>query len=287
MLVKSASPGIKDDQFIHAANVQYKSRKWTFSWQHEIAGKNYNAEVGYVPRKDYIKINPKIARLFFPKGGTVLSHGPVIGMVDFLDKKFHRTDNQVYLDYLFNLRDQSYFDILLTHDYVKLLQPFDPTNSGKDTLATGSEHRANAISVAFTARPQHLFTYDFSLRYGGYYADGKLLTFNTNLGYRFQPYASITLSTSYNHIVLPQPWNTVDFWLIGPRIDVTFTNRFFLTTFVQYNNQQKNINLNARLQWRYRPASDLFLVYTDNYYSYPVFVRNRAFVLKFTYWWNN
>ena len=287
MLLKSFSPGNQQGEFAHAANIQHKSRKWTLSWEHEIIGNNYNAEVGYVPRKNYIRVNPKISRLFFPLSGPVLSHGPVIGVSDYFDKSFHPTDNESYVDYFFNMRDQSVFDILFAHDYVKLLQPFDPTNSGKDTLAAGTKHHANSVTATFFSKPQKLFTYDFSLRYGGYYADGKLLSMISDFGYRFQPFVSITLSTSYNHIELPQPWNTVDFWLFGPRIDVTFTNKLFFTTFLQYNSQLKNINLNTRLQWRYRPASDIFLVYTDNYYSAPLFVRNRAFVLKFTYWWNN
>jgi hypothetical protein len=126
-----------------------------------------------------------------------------------------------------------------------------------------------------------------STRFGGYYDQGSRQSFSLDMGYRIQPYAGITLSTVYNHIHLPQPWGNTTFWLIGPRIDITFTNKLFVTTFIQYNDQQKNINLNTRLQWRYRPASDLFLVYTDNYYSYPFSVHNRAFVLKFTYWWNN
>ena len=48
----------------------------------------------------------------------------------------------------------------------------------------------------------------------------------------------------------------------------------------------KNINLNARLQWRYKPASDLFLVYTDNYFPEIMQIRNRAIVLKLNYWLN-
>ncbi len=287
MMIRSFSPGRDDNEFAHAANVQYKSRKWTLAWEHELVGNNYNAEAGYVPRKDYVKINPKIGRLFFPRGGTVLSHGPVAGLIDFFDKKFHRTDNQAYIDYFLNFRDQGVFDLLLSHDYVRLLQPFDPTNNNKDTLPTGSRHHWDAITASFVSRPQQLFTYDFSIRYGGYYDHGKRFYLTTDLGYRIQPYVSITVSTSYNHLDLPQPWNSIDFWLIGPRVDITFTNKLFFTTFLQYNNQQKNINLNTRLQWRYKPASDFFLVYTDNYYSYPLFVRNRAFVLKFTYWWNN
>ena len=82
------------------------------------------------------------------------------------------------------------------------------------------------------------------------------------------------------------PWGTTTFWLAGPRIDVTFTNKVYLTTFVQYNEQVDNVNINARFQWRYAPASDLFIVYTDNYFPEPFNVKNRALVLKLTYWWN-
>ena len=171
--------------------------------------------------------------------------------------------------------------------YVKLLQPFDPTNSGKDSLAAGTEHRAKAFGFDYVSKPQRLFTYSASARFGGYYANGKLYNVTTDLGYRFQPYVRITLNTVYNHIELPQPWNKVTYWLIGPRIDVTFTNKLFLTSFIQYNSQIKNININKRFQWRYHPASDLFLVYTDNYYSSPLSIHTRAFVIKFTFWWNS
>ena len=55
------------------------------------------------------------------------------------------------------------------------------------------------------------------------------------------------------------------------------------------------MNVNARIQWRYKPASDLFIVYTDNYLPtvgqpnndlVPFAIKNRALVLKWTYWWN-
>ena len=106
------------------------------------------------------------------------------------------------------------------------------------------------------------------------------------MGYRFQPYVSFALSSSYNDIHLPQPWNKSQFWLVGPRLDVTMTNKLFFTGFVQYNEQSDNINVNTRLQWRYKPASDLFIVYTDNYIPAPFAVKNRFLVLKLTYWWN-
>jgi hypothetical protein len=287
MFLKSFSPDVSGNTFTHAANLQYNNRHWLLLWQHQYVGKNYTAEVGYVPRTNYINLNPTAAYLFFPKSGIVLSHGPKYVGTFYYNTSFKKTDYENILLYIFNLRDQSIFDVWVGNDWVQLQQPFDPTNSNKDSLAAGTVHRWKAFGVEFFSKPQKLFTYNISTRFGGYYANGDRYNVNVDLGYRIQPYAGITLSTAYNDIQLPQPWGRTIFWLIGPRIDITFTNKLFLTTFIQYNDQQKNINLNARLQWRYRPASDLFLVYTDNYYSYPLFVRNRAFVLKFTYWWNN
>jgi hypothetical protein len=217
----------------------------------------------------------------------VLSHGPRYTGNFFYTPSFRKTDYGHTLLYLFNLRDQTSFDVWAGKEYVELLLPFDPTNSNKDSLAAGSMHQWKTWGLDYFSRPQNLFTYSISTRFGGYYLGGTRQSVTADIGYRFQPYVGITLSSSYNRIKMPAPWKETTLWLIGPRVDVTFTNKVFFTTFLQYNNQQKNINLNTRFQWRYRPASDLFLVYTDNYYSSPFYIRNRAFVLKFTYWWNN
>jgi hypothetical protein len=286
LFLKSFSPEKKDKEITHAANLQYSSRRLTVSWQHEYVGENYTAEVGYVPRKNFIKLNPQLAYLFFPKGTTVLSHGPKISSTYYFDDTFDQTDNESFLTYTVTSRKQNVLSAWIAHNFVRLLQPFDPTNSGQDSLEVGSEHRWNSFGVDFISKPQSIFTYSFSTRYGGYYAEGTRLNLSGELGYRFQPFLSFMLSFSYNDIHLPSPWNTKKFWLIGPRIDVTMTNKLFFTAFAQYNEQQDNVNLNTRIQWRYKPASDLFIVYTDNYFPENFGVKTRALVVKLTYWWN-
>jgi hypothetical protein len=140
--------------------------------------------------------------------------------------------------------------------------------------------------LEFNSNAQRSFTYNFSAENGSFYADGDLLTLASELGYRFQPYVNITLNASYNDLQLPQPWGDFEFWLIGTRLDVTFTKNLYLTSFTQYNEQFDNVNINTRLQWRFQPASDLFIVYTDNYIPGSFDVKNRALLFKFTYWWN-
>jgi hypothetical protein len=153
-------------------------------------------------------------------------------------------------------------------------------------LATNTKHQWSSAGLNWISAPQHRLTYYLSARRGGYYANGRLSSITGNIGYRIQPYVNFDVSATYNYIELPQPWGNNNFFLIGPKVDITMTDKLFCTAFYQYNEQTKNINFNTRLQWRYKPVSDLFIVYTDNYYIGPVFVKNRAVVLKFTYWWN-
>ena len=85
----------------------------------------------------------------------------------------------------------------------------------------------------------------------------------------------------------PQPYGNATLLLIAPRVEINFSNYFSWTTFLQYNTQENNVNINSRLQWRYKPMSDLFLVYTDNYFDTPFLKnRNRAVVFKMNYWLN-
>lgn len=60
----------------------------------------------------------------------------------------------------------------------------------------------------------------------------------------------------------------------------------FLTTAIQFNSQSENYNFFTRFQWRYRPMSDFFLVYTDNYNMDGLELKNRQIVFKATYWLN-
>jgi hypothetical protein len=166
---------------------------------------------------------------------------------------------------------------------------------GNTALKRGSDHAWNAINFLYKSSPIKLLTFSTTARFGGYYGDGWRTGITGEFGYRFQPFGSISMALDYNDIqdVLIPGTDLVaakkvssQFWIIRPKIDITFSNKLFFATFFQLNQQTKNVNLNARLQWRYKPASDLFLVYTDNYFPEIFQIRNRALVLKLNYWLN-
>jgi hypothetical protein len=284
--LKSFTPDVIHDDYIIAGNLQYTSKYWTLYLQHEYVGKNYNAEVGYVPRNGYNKISPLILHSFLPKSGKILSHGVQFASTFYFDEAFKRTDNESSLSYIITFRNKSVISFTGYDDYVKLLRPFDPTNTGKENLPIGFENHWNHLDLQFTSKPQSIFTYLFDAQYGGYYDSGTRVSTTGQVGYRFQPYVNIALNGTYADLRLPAPYGRNKFLLVGPRVDVTFTNTLYFTTYVQYNDQIKNLNVNTRLQWRYKPASDLFIVYGDNSQPSPFTVKNRQLVIKWTYWWN-
>ena len=213
-----------------------------------------------------------------------MSHGPRITGTYFFNENIRQTDYLNLLEYLVEFRTRSLLNIAAFNEFVELLAPFDPTGLGKETLAIGTKHHWNGVTFDFTSKPQSLWTYTFGGRFGRYYMDGQRTGLNGTLGYRFQPYVRLNAVVNYNQIQLPEPWNTNKFWLVGSEVDITFSNKLFFANLFQYNEQSKNFNLNSRLQWRYKPASDLFLVYTNNYLLEPFTGRDWSLTLKMTYW---
>ena len=130
-----------------------------------------------------------------------------------------------------------------------------------------------------------MFNYQAGTRYGGYYS-GSHWNLNGTLYWRVQPHSNLSMMGSYDKISLPSPYSSANLFLIGPRLDLTFTDKLFLTTYVQYNNQIDNLNVNVRLQWRFAPVSDLFIVYSDNSYPGDFQNKNRGLVIKISYWLN-
>lgn len=286
MYHKSFSPDKNGDDYTHASEIVYNTRKLAVTWHHEYVGIDYNAEVGFVPRGNYYSFNPRVEYNFFTKDSKkVVSHGPHFGSNIYFDSEFKRTDNETFLAYNVQYLNRSSLTTWVSDDYVLLLDDFDPTNTGGEKLLAGTSYSWNAFGVNYSSTPKNLLTFEFDSRYGGYY-NGTRLFLSGSLGYRFQPYVSISADVAFNGISLPEPYTSTDLWLISPRVDVTFTNTIFFTTFLQYNSQADNININSRFQWRFQPASDFYIVYTENYLPEHLHVKNRALVLKLTYWYN-
>ena len=110
------------------------------------------------------------------------------------------------------------------------------------------------------------------------------MSYRANLSYRgWRPWLVVDLNFRRDEIHFDEREDDSPM-LIGSNIAVSFSQKIQCNTFVQYNTQLDNFNVNTRFQWRYAPMSDLFFVYTDNYFD-DFRAKNRALVLRLSYWW--
>jgi len=282
----SFDPVKKKNSFAQGAFVGYRTRHWSINYFHNYIGEGYNAEVGFVPRKGTFNIGTFSTQyIIYPKKESLVTIKPGVNLTYTLIPNGPLADRSAGADVEFAFINTSVLSVAVNQQFTHLFRDFDPTRTGGEPLPTGTSYTWASGRVRFSSDGRRAFSYSLTGEYGTYF-NGTRLTTSANIGYRFRPLGSIFIEAIYNDVKLPEPYNSTNFWLIGPRFDLTFTNSLFLTTFVQYNEQADNVNINARFQWRFAPVSDLFIVYTDNYFPENFTVKNRAIVVKFSYWLN-
>jgi hypothetical protein len=241
--------------------------------------------VGFVPRVDYKRFNPDIAYSFFPKSRIINRHGPKLEYELRWNENLGTTDRDLNVSYEVRFQSLAQFSLIQKNRYIYLFKDFDPTRTGGEPLSAGTGYYTNTLGFMFQSNPRKAFNVMLLSDFGEYFT-GTIASVGGAMAIRMGYKANISMNFSYNKIDLPEPQNDANLLLVGPRIDLTFTKNLFWTTFIQYNNQIDNLNINTRLQWRYAPVSDMFIVYTDNYFPGDFIPKQRTLVFKLNYWLN-
>jgi hypothetical protein len=198
-----------------------------------------------------------------------------------------KTDHIYRATFEVNFRNQSVFNASFQNNFIYLFNEFDPTRTpGAEPLPAQRGYIFNQAVTSFSSNPSKLLTYEVNSTVGQFF-NGNQFSVGGVLGYRFQPWINFSMGVNYDGVRLPEPYNSADIWLVTPRIEVTFNRSIFWNTLIQYSSQREKLGINSRIQWRFAPMSDLFLVYNDNYLTNELFTpRFRSINLKLTYWLN-
>lgn len=270
------------------AMVFYDDRNWRFVSDFVYVDEDYRADLGFVPRKDIFKTGQSATRRFYPKSGSISNHSLSFLAVNFWrpNLDFQHSDRILRVGWDVAFKDQSSLSVNGENNYIFLTNPFDPTRStGVTPLPGNLGYTFNQFSTEYTSNPTNLFTYRANASVGEFF-NGKRYSIGGEIGLRFQPWANINLAVNYDGIRLPEPYASADIWLVTPRAEITFSKTLFWSTLIQYSSQGEKLGINTRLQWRFAPLSDLFLVYNDNYFVDQFSPSFRSINLKLTYWLN-
>jgi hypothetical protein len=292
----SFKPGITTDNQYMNAGFAHSGRNLEFVFDAGSLGTNYYADMGFIERiLNYDAVRDTAIRLGFkqiyangsyrviPKEGKVIAYQVEAENFSVFNPDGSFNERNTNLSFNTQFRNTTNINVEVANTEVQLLFPISFTDG---TPLPAGHYNFNSVSANFRSDFRKPFSFFINAGYGGFY-NGTNTTIRTGFTIRKLPNLNMDLSVQYNNVVFPDPYGAAELFLISQRTEINFSTKIFWTTFLQYNTQRNNININSRLQYRFKPMSDLFLVYTDNYFTDPLFKsRSRALVFKLNYWFN-
>ena len=291
---QSMKPTIKDLNNYAEAGLSYNGRNFGFVLDIANVGKNYYTDMGFVQRiSNYDAERDTSIRIGFKHIYSEISYTlmPAKGKIGKMELTTQNSavfnpDNSLNewestLQVKTDFKNASSFNLGLSNNITNLLFPTSFTDG---TPLPAAQYQYAQFGMGYDSDTRKLFGWSTDLNFGQFY-NGTVQSFRVGVNWRNQPHLSLRLNAQFNNIQLPGIYGSTKLLLIAPRIEYNFNTKLFWTTFIQYNTQSNNFNINSRLQYRYKPMSDFFLVYTDNYFTDPLFKsKNRALIFKLSYW---
>jgi len=286
-LHKSFSPNVNSKDLSAGATTEFNNKYFNIRIGGLYVGANFHSDLGYIKRTDVLKIDPDFQRIFIPKKGRIQKHSFTFSPI-FLwkpDLNFENSDYAIISNWHAFFNNNSEFEISIFNRFTRLYEDFDPTGTdGAIPLPSNQNYYYTSLEAQYKSDMRGIFSYSLKPSIGKFF-NGEKYSIEAQLRWRLQPFFFTSIQVNYDNIKLPNPYPSASIWLVGPRADFTFNKHLFWTTFIQYSTQQENFSVNTRLQWRFAPLSDLFVVYNDNYFANDIFApRMRSFNLKLTYW---
>ncbi|WP_299675425.1 DUF5916 domain-containing protein [uncultured Tenacibaculum sp.] len=237
---------------------------------------NYLTDVGFTPRLfTYDAINDLLVREGYYQTSSSLQYTKFydesknlnsIRYVNYVNDTYFDIDgslNQMshFLNSAVFFKDFSAVYYVLNYDDIDLKYGFDILGNG-NAISPDNYQNWN-VKVGYNSANNQQFRYRVNIQKGKFYGGDKV-SGGVYLNYQLLPFANLELSHDVNSIDLHELGKEV-FHLNRFTGQIFFNNRLNWTTYVQYNNQQNNFNVNSRLQWEYKPLSYVYLVVTDNF----------------------
>ncbi|MBK7938678.1 MAG: carbohydrate binding family 9 domain-containing protein [Lewinellaceae bacterium] len=297
----SFKPGISSKNWWGNSGFAFKNRRFNFLLDFLHMGENYHADLGFeqrienldvardtVLRSGYNFIFSEFGYMITPKKENSRLNFIGIGgeLFTVLNPDGSLNEFSPRLGMELNFKNTSEFSFSVNPQRANVPVSFrfdDEDDPDKCPALPAGDYRFLSMEAEWNSDPRKRLFISASAGAGGFY-NGQQYSAGLELTLRVRTIANIRLGAEYNRLEFPEPYCDMELFNLTPRVEVFFFKNLWWTTFLQYNTQTDNFNINSRLQWRFRPMSDVFVVYTDNYAVRFWGPKNRALVVKASYW---
>ncbi len=284
------------DAFAYGGKVRYRTSVFSLFLGIDNIGENYIAEMGFVPRLfhttdegEQIRIGYMQTRTngyyrFFRKNSNIVDYfSPTFHFDVYADNNdLSYQEHELELTFKTVFMNSSMIEAIYTRSNPRLFYNFQL--SGLDTVFAPGNYMQNRFGIEYDTGKRNVLYAELGFELGQKYL-GKQFDLEAALNYRQTPWGVFGLTFTRKRLYdFPREYGDATFYLVGTKVEISFNRNMFWTTFLQYNTQADNFNINSRFQWRFRPMSDFFFVFTNNYTAEEITAKDWAFVIKLNYW---
>jgi hypothetical protein len=277
---EAASPDAGESAY--GLNFDYQGRSLTVFLDAQEIEKDFDPKAGFLLRRNVRHLNPQFQWLPRIERGLVRSWFTEV-LVDYyetLDGGDLESQRIEISPIGMRMTTEDRWRMGYVHETENLVEPFEV--SPGVVIPPGRYEFATVEAASFTNQSR-LFGLRGRISVGDFYngtQNSGRVSFNLRLSKNLQTETRWV----YNDVELPQ--GAFDVGLYSQLVNFTFTPNLRLNTIIQYNDLSGNLGTNIRLHWIYKPGSDLFVVYNENWMAEDLRYRqstHRQIAVKFTY----
>ncbi len=290
-----------DKTAFYTGGFTFQNPNWNLLIASALIEENYFTDLGFVQRiENYDAVrdtsirqgfNENVVNLTYtmrPQSGPITRHNIFTENTAWFNLDGSLNERNHNLGYSIAFRSTAEFRFSLNNNETHLLYPFRFVSEG-EALPVG-EYEFSFVQASYSSDERKSVAFGIESRLGNFF-NGNLNRLAGNLDLRFSNWGSLSFGYQWNDLSFPEEFGnqTITAWLSG--LEIGFTNNLFWSNVFQYVDQSEYMGINSRLQWRFAPMSDLFIVYVDNYdvlnapMGRSVDANNRALILRLNYWY--
>ena len=278
------TPGKNTDHWAGRFRANWESDRVTWDAEHTMIQRNFNPEMGWLPRGDMQKskfqfdLKPRpqshlVRQLFFKSSLDYITNQA---------GELETRNQDLAFESLFQNGDRVV--ARYSHLFDRIHNVF--AIQGRVRVPLGS-YAWDSMQLRFIPTPNRKLSGDVSFRRQWGFYGGSNTEFSWNPLWKASPNLSLSPSYQFTRVSLPQ--GRFKSHLINSQVNYAFTNRWLTSTTVQYNSLGLLAAVNFRLNYIYRPGDDFFLIYNESRTLADGAIPgqwNRSLIAKVTHSWD-
>jgi len=282
-LSQSKAKSLNNDNFAYRIYLSLPNDFIEYDLAYYVVQNNFNPEVGFLRRKNYKHFFTELQ--FNPRPAFI----PWIRKMEFkpIEIDYYWSDDTNRLESIgtefrplgFGTKSGEWFEYNIQRFYDRLDEPFE---IHEEVIIPVGDYWYTRHEIQYSSFSGRKIAIEYEASIGDYYTGNRL---ESDMSFRYNVNKHLNLSFDYELNKLNFEQQDFETHETGGRIEYAFNPKLYTSLYGQWNNEDKEILLNFRVNWIPKIGSDFYLAINQkiNTYQSKIKLEDTTILSKFVY----